>query len=129
MDTLEQLMASAHVALAVTYGERCHLPMSPWFAYLGQYDGVIVARTDNPEEPVPSEWREICRVNNAATDPTNMATIRAALSTMPIYCAHCGSTGARRGDPFATPYEPDVGEPLCDRCRNSMELDPEEGEQ
>ena len=40
-------------------------------------------------------------------------------------CSYCSGPGARMGDPFAEPYDPCVGEPICDPCRNGLTLDPE----
>lgn len=82
---LDRLVEGARVALRATYRERCHLPGSPWFAYLStETHGIIVDRNDKPEEPIPAWWRPVCAVNNARGDDANEATIRDALLRMPI---------------------------------------------
>lgn len=43
-----------------------------------------------------------------------------------VTCTHCGGPNARMGDPNAEVYDPCVGEPICESCRNRLELDPDE---
>ena len=82
---LDRLVEGARVALRATYRERCHLPGSPWFAYLStETQGIIVDRDDKPEEPIPAWWKPVVRVNNARSDDANLATIREALFRFPI---------------------------------------------
>lgn len=44
-------------------------------------------------------------------------------------CSFCGAPDARLGHPNAVPYDPCVGEPICEACRNSLTLDDEEPEE
>ena len=84
---MERLLAGARVARSSTFRDRAHLPGSPWFAYLAPSGGIVVDRTDNPEAPIPSTWRVVCRVRNDRSDDANIATIGEALRTMPLGAA------------------------------------------
>ncbi len=82
--TLNGLCESARMALRVTFRHRAMLPSSPWFAYVGQYGGIVVARADDPESPIPSEWRLVCKVDNSRCDDHNVAKVRDALGALNI---------------------------------------------
>ena len=78
-------LQTARIGLQCTFRERAHLPGSPWFAFLGAITGnVIIARADDPEAPIPEDWRKVCPVNNARTDDANMLAIADALRRMPL---------------------------------------------
>lgn len=74
------ILASAREGLRSTFRMRAHLPFSPWGAYLGVGGGIIIARADDPEDPILDEWRFLCRVNNARTDDYNVHAIGEALA-------------------------------------------------
>lgn len=77
--------AGAVAALRATFRERAHLPGSPWFAFLATSGGVLVVRTDNPEEAVGSDWRVICSIRNDLPDDRNAVMILRALDGMPVW--------------------------------------------
>lgn len=132
--SLSGLLAGARAALSATFRERAHLPSSPWFAFIGTYGGVIIDRTDNPERLIPTEWRQVCRVNNARSDDANLETIRQALSVAPLRAweaelatlhardlASARSGGCDCDDPIADPaWEGWDGS--CKRCGGAVDL-------
>lgn len=82
---LDKLLAGADAALRATFRERCAFLGSPWSAYYAPAtQGVIVDRADNPEAPIPAEWREIVRLSPAWEHRHAMQAIRARLETMPL---------------------------------------------
>ncbi len=85
MTTFAKLLSGARVALETTFLNRGHLPGSPWNAYLTPSGGIIVDRTDNPEQPIPDDWRLVCRVDNGRTNDSNMLAIEQSLGRMPIH--------------------------------------------
>lgn len=78
MSALQGILSSARLALRTTFLQRGHLPGSPWSAYLTPAGGIIVARSDNPDEPIPEDWRIVCKVNNARSDDQNMLAFEQA---------------------------------------------------
>lgn len=83
-DQLDRMMAGASAALDATFRERALYSASPWFAYVCPVGGIIVDRTDNPEAPIPADWRVICRVRGDCTNAQNAYAIREALFRMPL---------------------------------------------
>jgi len=132
--SLSNLLSGARAALSATFRERANLPSSPWFAFLGQYGGIIIDRTDNPERLIPTEWRQVCRINNARTDEQNLETIRQALSVAPLRAweaelaslqardlARARSGGCDCSAPIADPtWEGWDGS--CKRCGGAIDL-------